>query len=158
MSKRNDTDPSLPRWGDATDLPKPTRKDPMLSGRPKRLMDDDRPTELFEPAQMSSLATSREQIIVGSTISEMIRNAAHKLSRPLAQLVAQAKADLPSAVVDARASLVLHHDFEFDRRVGYRLQLKLLDAQDRCVEVSAEVDHDGRKIRQGSMVSKLIQI
>lgn len=158
MPKRTDSDPSLPRWGDAAETLKPARRDPVLSGRPKRLMDDDRPTELFEPAEKRSLATSREQLIVGSTIGEMIKNAAHKLSRPLAQLVQQAKADLPQAEVDGRASLVLHHEFEFDRRVGYRLQLKLFDSTGGCVEVSAEVDHDGRKIRQGSMVSKLIQI
>lgn len=147
---------SLPHWGEAEDsttLPGQAPK-----AKPKRLLDDDRPTEIFRNKTKASLHTTRTQVIRGSTISEMIRNASHQLSRPLSELAARAKADLPTAQIDDRAQLVLHHDFEFDRRVGYRLKLELYDPSGRCVEVLAEVDHDGRKIRRGSMMSKLLQI
>lgn len=159
MPKRGDRehDESLPRWGDAEDATTlPGRAAPPARGG--RLIEDDRPTELFRNASKASLHTSREQVIIGSTIGEMMRNPSHKLSRPLCQLVAQAKADLPNAEIDPRSSLVLRHEFEFDRRVGYQLSLKLFGVDEGCVEVSAEVDHDGRKIRRGSMMSKLIQI
>ncbi len=145
MSKRRDTQYQPgPHWSE----PKPA----------KRLIDDDRPTELFEPVVKDGLHESREQLIIGMTIAEMIRNSAHKLSAPLAQLVRQAKIDLPNAEVGPMASLKLQHDFEFDRRVGYRLTLKLFDANKQCVQVFAEVDQDGRRIRQGSMMSKLLHI
>lgn len=156
-SKKRDTfEESLPHWGDANDATTLPGAAPRPA--PGRLIDDDRPTELFRNRSKASLHTSREQRITGSTISEMLDNSAHQLSRPLAQLLAKAKANLPSAKIDDRASLLLHHDFEFDRRVGYRLRLELFAPDDRCVVVSAEVDHDGREIRRGSMMSKLIQI
>lgn len=149
-------DDSLPRWTEAEDATTLPGEAPKLPSR--RLIDDDRPTELYHKKSKASLHTSREQTIRGRTISEMIRNGSHQLSRPLAELVSRAKVDLPTARIDERANLVLHHDFEFDRRVGYRLRLELFDPSDRCVEVLAEVDHDGRKIRRGSMMAKLLDI
>ena len=153
--KASEHDESLPRWGDGADATTLPGAAPARGGR---LIDDDRPTELFRSASKASLHTSREQRIVGTTIAEMIKRASHQLSRPLAQLVARASADLPEASIDERASLLLHHDFEFDRRVGYRLRLELFAPDGRRVVVSAEVDHDGREIRRGSMMSQLIQI
>jgi hypothetical protein len=120
--------------------------------------EDDRPTEIHQRERKVSLAHSRQQLIVGSTIREMMSNRGHRLSDALNKLVTCAQKDLPRAVVDSRATLMLHHDFEFDRRVGYRLKLKLFDEDDGCVEVVAEVDQDGKAIRRGSMVSKLINI
>lgn len=136
--------------------PDPTTRGPKI--RPRGILDDNRPTEIFEPAAKRSLHASREQLIRGSTISEMMRNPGHSLARPLSTLFARAKADLPTAVVDERAVLHLHHDFEFDQRVGYRLRLELFDPENQQVEVSAEVDADGKAIRRGSMMSRLISI
>jgi hypothetical protein len=131
---------------------------PLIETKPKSSMEDDRPTEIHETLSTPDLITSREQIITGFTIGEMIKNSKHKLSRVLAQLVDKARADLKGAKVDARSSLLLRHDFEFDRRTGYRLKLKLFASNDRCVEVTADVDQDGRAIRRGSLISKLIDI
>jgi hypothetical protein len=152
------SDDSLLPWGDEADSTLPTQR-PAAAPRSGRLMDDDRPTEIFQPAvKQESLHTTREQLITGSTILEMIRNPSHQLSRPLEELVARAQSDLPTAEVDPKATLLLRHDFEFERRVGYRLRLKLFAPDNRCVEVNAEVDADGRAIRRGSMMSKLITI
>lgn len=154
--KRSDLDDTLPQWDPseaATTLPEGTPAPDR-----KTLFEDDRPTELFDGDLKASLHTSREQLIRGSTIADMIENAAHQLSRPLAQLVARAKADLPSARIDDKASLRLRHEFEFDRRIGYQLRLELFGARGQCVEVQAEVDHDGHEVRRGSMMSKLLQI
>jgi hypothetical protein len=130
-----------------------------LAPKFKAPFDDDRPTELYERREpIQDLAHSRQQLITGSTIREMMKNKGHLLSEPLAKLFRRAKRDLPQAEIDQRASLMLRHDFEFDRRVGYSLQLKVFDAKGACVEVVAEVDQDGRAIRRGSMVSKLIEI
>ena len=131
---------------------------PLAEPTPRASMDDDRPTEIHETIRTPDLITSREQLITGLTIGEMIKNSKHKLSRPLAQLVDRARTDLPGAKVDARSSLLLRHDFEFDKRTGYRLRLKLFDPRDRCVEVTADVDQDGKAIRRGSLISKLISI
>jgi hypothetical protein len=121
--------------------------------------EDDRPTELYERVEpLKELAHSRKQVIAGSTIREMMKNREHRLSDALSKLFRRAKKDLPEAEIDQRASLSLRHDFEFDRRVGYFLQLKVFDAEGNCVEVVAEVDQDGKAIRRGSMVSKLINI
>ena len=144
-----------PRTDDA-DSTLPTQRP--LAAAPARLIDDDRPTQIFQPAAKRSLHTSREQLITGSTILEMIRNPSHALSRALEQLVARAQSDLPTAEVDPKATLLLCHDFEFEQRVGYRLRLKLFAPDNQCVEVNAEVDADGRAIRRGSMMSKLITI
>lgn len=126
-----------------------------LAASPKSLLDDDRPTELYDRERVD-LAHSRRQVITGSTIREIMNNREHRLSAALKKLLQHARHDLPEALVDNRASLVLRHDFEFDRRVGYRLELKLFDDQDACVEVVAELDQDGRAIRRGSILAKLI--
>ena len=121
-------------------------------------LDDDRPTEIYDPTHHRSLHTSVDQEIVGSTIEEMMRNSEHKLRTALDTLLSQARRTLPGARVDARATLRLQHEFEFDRRVGYRLWLVLSDEGGRTVEVTAELDQNGRAIRRGSMMSKLITI
>jgi hypothetical protein len=123
----------------------------------KNPFEDDRPTEIHQRGRKVSLAHSRQQLITGSTIREMMNNKSH-LSEALIKLVSCARKDLPEAEVDSRARLTLRHDFEFDRRVGYLLTLKLYDEEERCVEVVAELDQDGKAIRRGSMVSKLITI
>ncbi len=132
---------------------------PLIHAAPMRQqLDDDRPTEIHETVAKPDLITSREQLITGLTIGEMIRNPKHQLSRALAKLLDRARADLPGAKIDKRTSLLLRHEFEFDRRTGYRLKLKLFDEDDQCVEVTAELDQDGKAIRRGSLISKLITI
>lgn len=126
--------------------------------RPRAAFDDDRPTEIRALDEADSgLQTSREQRINGSTISDMIKSE-HKLSQVLGVLLLRASQDLPGADIDPRATLTLHHEFEFDRRVGYRLELKLYNHRSRCIEVKAEVDADGRAIRSGSMISRTFPI
>lgn len=124
---------------------------------PRGAMEDDRPTEIYDAAARE-LHTSREQLIIGSTIGDMMRNEAHKLSPALQKLMEKARVDLAGARIDPRATLLLRHEFEFDRRIGYQLKLKLFDDGGRCVEVTADVDQDGRAIRRGSLISKLITI
>ena len=131
---------------------------PVIKAAPRAAMDDDRPTEIYEVQASADVMTTREQLITGATIAEMIKNQKHQLSQVLAKLLDRARTDLPGAKVDKRTSLLLRHDFEFDRRTGYRLRLKLFDAKDQCIEVTAEVDQDGRAIRRGSLISKLISI
>jgi hypothetical protein len=121
-------------------------------------LDDDRPTELHQRVPQQELAHTREQLISGSTVREIMNNQEHNLSDALGKLLESARRKLPNAEVDARASLVLRHHFEFDRRVGYDLKLKLFDAAGVCVEVVAELDQDGRAIRRGSVFMKLINI
>lgn len=134
-------------------------KDRLEEVRPQGMLgEDDRPTEIHDPAAHASVHTTRDQLITGSTIAEMMGNMEHKLSAPLAELYRRAQRDLPGAKIDPRATLKLKHEFEFDRRTGYQLLLKLFDGNDRCVEVTARVDQDGRKIRRGSLISKLIEI
>lgn len=126
--------------------------------RPRAAYDDDRPTEIRAlEGDDAGLQTSREQLIAGSTINDMMRGE-HKLAQVLGVLLMRARQDLPGAEIDARATLKLHHEFEFDRRVGYRLELKLFNAKRRCIEVKAEVDADGRAIRSGSMISRTFPI
>ena len=110
----------------------------------QRHPEDRRPTEINAQKNEDPLGATREQLILGSTIADMLRNSEHALSAPLAELMARAQKDLPTASIDPRASLLLEHQFQFEKRVGYRLQLKLFDAQTRCVQVCAEVDQDGR--------------
>ena len=124
----------------------------------RAVLDDDRPTEIHDVERKRELHSSREQLITGRTIAEMMNNSEHSLSDALSKLYTRARSDLPAAQIDARSSLMLRHEFEFDRRVGYFLTLKLFDKAEKCVEVNAEVDQDGRAIRRGSMDSKLIQI
>ncbi len=131
---------------------------PVIATVPRAALDDDRPTEICDVRASPDLITSREQLITGHTIGEMIRNPEHNLSQALARLLDRARIDLPAARIDPRTSLLLCHQFEFDRRVGYRLTLKLFDAEDRCVEVAADVDQDGKAIRRGSLISRLISI
>jgi hypothetical protein len=123
---------------------------------PRAVLDDDRPTEIHDAVKAPDLHTSREQLITGSTIGEMIRNREHNLSLALGKLMRKAKDDLPGATIDPRASLLIRHDFEFERRVGYRLKLKVFDREDHCIEVTADLDQDGKAIRKGSLISKLI--
>src|SRR5438045_3257245 len=83
---------------------------------PRSLMDDDRPTEIFErESAQAELVQSRQQIITGSTIREIMNNSEHKLSGALSKLLRRAREDLPKAEIDPRASLMLWHDFEFER-------------------------------------------
>src|SRR5688500_1497408 len=131
---------------------------PAKSAQPKASLDDDRPTEIHEVTSAPDVITSREQLITGFTIGEMIKNPKHALSQALAKLLDRARTDLPGAKIDAKASLLLRHEFEFDRRVGYRLKLKLFDRTNQCVEVTADVDQDGKAIRRGSLISKLFTI
>ena len=131
---------------------------PTTSAQMKAALDDDRPTEIHEVIAQQEVMTSREQLITGFTIGEMIKNPKHALSGALAKLVDQARTDLPGAKIDAKSSLLLRHEFEFDRRVGYRLKLKLFDRTNQCVEVQADVDQDGKAIRRGSLISKLFTI
>lgn len=126
------------------------------AARPQMLIDDDRPTEIHDPKAMLGVHTVREQLIRGRTIGEMMRNPEHNLSRALEVLFARASADLRGAEIDARAELSLRHEFEFDLRVGYQLRLKVFDAQGRCVEVSAELDQDGRDVRRGSVMARFV--
>jgi hypothetical protein len=143
---------------DSTTQPDAGRSRPVAPSA-RDLLDDDRPTEIYEiKTPQQDLAYSRQQVITGSTIREMMTNREHKLSRALAELYRRAREDLPGAVIDPRASLLLTHEFEFERRVGYRLTLKLFDESQKCVEVVAQLDQDGRAIRQGSVFSKLISI
>lgn len=126
---------------------------------PRASMDDDRPTEVHQlegAASAPQLVESREQVILGSTVREIMGNREHKLSTALYTLLRRAREDLPEAELDARTVLKLRHDFEFDRRVGYFLKLVVFDATAKCVEVVAELDQDGRQIRRGSVFSKLL--
>ncbi len=120
--------------------------------------EDNRPTEFFDLKKKKQLTTSRDQVIRGSTIKEMVDSRTHHLSRPIAQLLSRAKTDLDGARIDPQASLHLRHDFEFDTRVGYHLSLTLFNSAGRCVEVTAEVDPDGKKIRRESMMARLLPI
>lgn len=131
---------------------------PTVRPAPRAMMDDDRPTEIYARAPEPEVVYSRDQLIAGSTIREMMNSSEHRLSSALNQLLRRARADLPGADVDARTSLRLRHDFEFEKRVGYRLELKVFDGAGKCVEVVAELDQDGRAIRRGSVFSKLIPI
>ncbi|MCK6549957.1 hypothetical protein L6R52_29255 [Myxococcota bacterium] len=126
---------------------------------PRASMDDDRPTEVHAIHGHDAgprLVESREQVIRGSTVREIMTNREHKLSTALYTLLRRAREDLPDAELDARTELKLRHDFEFDRRVGYFLKLVVFDAAGKCVEVVAELDQDGRQIRRGSVFSKLL--
>lgn len=152
MSKKRDDEPRF----DSTTFPE-VRVVP--SAHVRGPLDDDRPTELYQrTVQQPELLQTREQLISGSTIREIMNNQEHNLSDALAKLVDSARRKLPNADVDPRASLVLTHHFEFDRRVGYDLKLKLFDAAGICVEVVAQLDQDGRAIRRGSVFMKLINI
>jgi hypothetical protein len=147
-----------PRTDSATLPDVPARP---VGPQPRGPLDEDWPTEVLERSAVGGpreLAHSRDQVIVGSTIREIMNNAEHNLSDALSKLLETARRDLPNAAVDPRASLLLRHHFEFDRRVGYELKLKLFDAAGACVEVVAELDQDGRAIRRGSVFAKLIDI
>ena len=158
MGRRDDSDTdidSLVPWGDEDVTT--TLSDGIPAHR-RHFMGDDRPTEIYDPEAKAELHASREQVMVGLTIRDVIRQTGHHLSRPLEELVARARASLDGANIDARASLAIQHEFEFDRRVGYQLRLRLFDESGRCVEVRAEIDHDGREIRRGSLMSQVIDI
>jgi hypothetical protein len=130
-----------------------------IAAKPRAMFEDDRPTEIKAlKGEGDSVQKEREQTIHGTTIADMMSRGDHKLSQVLVVLIAKARQDLPGAIVDERASLLLHHEFEFERRVGYRLLLKLFDRKQRCIEVRAEVDADGRAIRSGSMISRTFPI
>jgi hypothetical protein len=150
VAKKRDREPR----SDSATLPDVPARPP---GGP---LDEDWPTEVFERQSVGprELAHSRDQVILGSTIREIMNNAEHNLSDALSKLLETARRDLPNASVDPRASLLLRHHFEFDRRVGYELKLKLFDEAGACVEVVAELDQDGRAIRRGSVFAKLIDI
>lgn len=131
--------------------------DPVMP-RPVSAMEDDRPTQLYDREEAPPIQTSREQTMTGSTIGEVAKSTHHQLSRPLGQLISRAKNDLPDAGIDTQSVLKIRHDFEFDRRVGYHLTLTLYDPQGRCVQVSADLDQDGRAVRRGSLMAKLLSI
>lgn len=131
---------------------------PMQAVAPRGLIDDDRPTEVYDPQMRRDLHTSRRQVLRGSTVQEILRNDEHHLSRTLGRLLDRARRDLATAEIDERAVLTLDHEFEFDTRVGYKLHIVLYDPQDRCVEVTAEVDPDGREIRRGSLIARMVSI
>lgn len=141
-----------------TVIPLPLAEDAAEATAPANPLEDNRPTEIYDPKQRRDIHATREQRIGGSTVLEMMRNSEHHLSAPLRQLVERAQADLRAAQVDARTTLVLQHEFEFDLRVGYRLILNMFDADGRCIEVRAEVDSDGREVRRGSIVSHVVPI
>lgn len=153
MSKKRDRDEPPERNHSAT-LP-----DVPVMPLPRQRLDEDWPTEVYDRASSGrELAHSRDQVIAGSTIREIMNNAEHNLSDALSKLLERARRDLADAMIDPRASLLLRHHFEFDRRVGYELKLTLFDPRGQCVEVVAELDQDGRAIRRGSVFAKLIDI
>ncbi|MCB9655250.1 MAG: hypothetical protein H6729_14105 [Deltaproteobacteria bacterium] len=129
----------------------------VVAVRPARVFEDDRPTELYEPARLPQLQETREQCLMGTAIHDILAQPDHRLKGVLERLVDRAIQDLPSATLDVRSSLMLRHQFEFDRRIGYQLRLTMFDASTRqSVEVSEEVDQDGRSLRRDSLVSRLL--
>ncbi|MBK8010859.1 MAG: hypothetical protein IPK13_05885 [Deltaproteobacteria bacterium] len=135
-----------------------SKTEPLVEAvRPARVFEDDRPTELYAPTKLPQLQETREQCLVGTAIQDILAQSEHRLKAPLERLVERARRDLPGATLDVRSSLMLRHQFEFNRRVGYQLRLTMFDvASERSIEVSDEVDHDGRALRRGSLISRLL--